>query len=77
MVRKAIPKPSILDQCVYLGKFKGEARWRNNTGNRIFTWDSLHGEIDVFNQRGKHLGAIDPKTGELIKEAKKGRKIDV
>jgi len=42
----------------------------------LFTWDSLHGEIEVFNKRGKHLGAMDP-FGKFIKSAVKGRKIDV
>ena len=38
---------------------------------------SLHGEIEVFNARGKHLGAMDPVTGEMIKSAVPGRAIDV
>jgi hypothetical protein len=41
------------------------------------TWDAQHGEIEVFNARGRHLGVLHPLTGELIKEAVRGRKIDV
>lgn len=72
-----IPKPSFLDGCEYLGAFSGERRWRSYDGKRIYTWDSLHGEIEVFNKRGCHLGAIDAITGVLKKEAVPGRKINV
>lgn len=77
MVAKPIPKPSYLTYCDYLGVFNGERRWRSKDGKRIFTWDALHGEIEVFNKRGYHLGAIDAVHGHLIKDAVPGRKIDV
>jgi len=73
---KPIPKPSFLDECVSLGAFNGEKRWRSTDGKRLFTWDSLHGEIEVFNKRGHHLAVYDPQ-GLWIKGGKKGRKIDV
>jgi hypothetical protein len=38
--------------------------------------DELHGEFEVYNARGKHLGVVDLE-GKWIKEAVKGRKIDV
>lgn len=44
---------------------------------RIYTWDGLHGEIEVFNNRGRHLGVLEPVNGMLIKPAQKGRKINV
>lgn len=77
MTAKPIPKPSYLEDCEYLGAFSGERRWRSSDGKRIFTWDSLHGEIEVFNRRGRHLGAIDPIHGNLIKDPVPGRTIDV
>lgn len=42
-------------------------------GLQYYSWDYLHNEIEVFNRRGIHLGAIDPTTGEWVKEAVKGR----
>jgi hypothetical protein len=60
-----------------IGAVNGEKRWRSAGGKRLYTWDSLHGEIEVFNARGQHIGVIDPVTGETIKEAVRGRKIDV
>lgn len=72
-----IPSPCFLDDCESLGAFNGEKRWRSPDGKRLYTWDSLHGEIEVYNARGRHLGAIDAVTGELLKPARNGRRIDV
>ena len=77
MRRKPIPQPSILDECDPLGFVHGERRWRSKDGQRLYTWDALHGEIEVFNKRGRHLGAVDPITGYLVKDPVAGRKIDV
>ena len=76
-VAVARPKPCFLDQQDYMGYRHGQQLWRSHDGDRYYTWDSLHGEIEVFNKRGRHLGAADAVTGVLIKEAVKGRKIDV
>lgn len=71
-----IPKPSFLDECIFIGAFNGEKRWKSKDSTRIYTWDSLHGEIEVYNKRGKHLGVLNP-NGDFIKDAKKGRTINV
>lgn len=75
--QKPIPTPSYLDDCEPLGFVNGSRRWRDVTGQRLYTWDALHGEIEVFNGRGRHLGALNAVTGALIKPAKAGRRIDV
>jgi len=49
----------------------------DSEGKRLYTWDAKHGELEVFNRRGLHLGAVDPTTGEMTKKAEKGRWIDV
>lgn len=71
------PAPCILDDFTYLGYKHGAQRWSSDRRQRLYTWDNLHGEVEVYNRRGKHLGALDAKTGELIKEAVPGRTIDV
>ena len=38
-------------------------------------YKELHREIEVFNKQGWHLGALDAKTGELIKQARKDRRL--
>jgi len=73
---KPIPKPSFLDECTSLGAGKGKKRWMSDKGKRLYEWDSLHGEIEVYNKRGHHLGVMD-STGKYIKPAVKGRCIDV
>ena len=76
MGRVPIPKPRFLDTCTYLGYIYGERRWRDEKG-LLYTWDALHGEIEVFSPRGRHRGAIDAVDGASLKLAQKGRKIRV
>jgi hypothetical protein len=71
------PDPCFLDECERLGFVYGALRWRSRDGSRLYTWDGLHGEIEIFNSRGRHLGVVDAVTGMLTKPAVKGRKIDV
>ncbi|MBD3249181.1 hypothetical protein GF336_03990 [Candidatus Woesearchaeota archaeon] len=42
-------------------------------GKRIYKWDNLHNEIEVFDDMGKHMGAQDPLSGAMYKPAVKGR----
>ncbi|MSP03523.1 MAG: hypothetical protein EXR07_21160 [Acetobacteraceae bacterium] len=76
MGRKPIPKPGFLDSLAYLGYIQGERRWRDTDGF-LFTWDGLHGEIEAFDPRGRHRGALDAVTGAAIKPSRKGRTIRV
>lgn len=75
--RKPIPRPGFLDTCQYLGYVHGERRWRSQDGRHLLTWDSLHGEVEVFTTRGTHIGTRDAITGQWIKDAVPGRRIDV
>jgi hypothetical protein len=75
--RKQIPRPGFLDQCDYLGYIYGERRWYLAYLDAICTWDSLHGEIEAFDRRGKHFAVLHPITGKEIKPARKGRRIRV
>jgi len=61
----------------YLGFKNGDQLWRSSCGRRLYTWDSLHGEIEVFNRRGRHIGVVHAQTGVQIKDAVEGRSIDV
>lgn len=77
MVHKIIPRPSFLDNCVFWKVVAERKVWKSRDGKRLYTWDSLHGEIEVFNKQGRHLGSANPLTGLLIKPAVKGRRLDV
>jgi hypothetical protein len=76
-VAVSIPRPSYLDTLVRVGFKNGQQRWRSRCGSRIYTWDAFHGEIEVFNSRGRHIGVVHAITGATIKPAEKGRSIDV
>lgn len=52
-------------------------RWKSIKGDRFYTWDSLHGEVEVWNKRGIHLGAVDPISGNTVKDADARKSIDV
>lgn len=48
--------------------FAGGLRRRWNLAKGGFAdWDYQHGEVEVYNDRGEHKGAFDPKTGAQIK----------
>ena len=67
-------KPCFLDG---LQKFRviGDRQiYRAN--DKYYSWDELHGEIEVFNKRGRHIMVLDAQ-GNYIKDAVNGRKIDV
>ena len=72
-----IPRPSYLDTLESCGARNGHKRWRNARGDRYYEWDALHGHIEVYNKRGRHLGVLDAKTGVRIADEVKGRRIDV
>jgi len=57
----------------YFGVRGGQRVWRSPDYQRYDTWDALHGEIEVFTKRGKHLGALHAVTGALLKPAVQGR----
>lgn len=77
MTHIVMTRPCFIDTCEYYKMVDGRKVWRSNDGMRFFTWDSLHGEFEVFNRRGRHLGSVDHLTGKLIKEAVKGRRINL
>ncbi|WP_168197669.1 colicin-like bacteriocin tRNase domain-containing protein [Brenneria corticis] len=52
------------------------ARWIGDKGNKIYEWDSQHGELEGYRASdGQHLGAFDPKTGKQLKPADPKRNI--
>ena len=69
------PTPCFLDLMEKHRVIAGKQIWISPERNRLYTWDSLHGEIEVFDKNGYHLGSMDALTGKLIKPAVKGRRI--
>jgi len=46
-------------------------RWKDK--KFIYEWDSLHGKVEKYDKRGRHLGEFDHLTGEQTKEADRTR----
>lgn len=44
---------------------------------KYYEWDNAHDDIEVYDKNGKHLGSMDPMSGEMYKPRVKGRKIKV
>jgi hypothetical protein len=65
-----------LDEQESLGFTHGAMRWRSSDRRRLYEWDDQHQHIEVYNQRGRHLGVADAQ-GRMVDEAVKGRRIDV
>ena len=74
---KPRPVPCFLDDCELFGVRDGRKVWRLSESDYFYTWDSLHGEIEVFNVRGRHMGALHAVTGTFAKEPVKGRRLNV
>lgn len=68
------PKPCFLDGLAKFRIIRGRQVYKAN--DKYYSWDELHGEIEVFNKRGRHIMVLDP-MGNYIKDAVAGRKIDV
>jgi hypothetical protein len=77
MSQKPIPSGCWLESLEVWRVIGGRKVWRSHDGARLYTWDSAHGEIEVFNKLGWHLGALEARTGRPVKFAVKGRRIDV
>lgn len=74
-----IPDDSFLRRLDLFGVRDGRRVWREGTGGhaRYYTWDRLHGEVEVFNGRGRHLGAAEALSGRIIKKARKDRRLNL
>lgn len=75
MTRLPVPKGSVLEGYERYKLINGKQTWRDPEG-RYFQWDGFHGEIEVYNARGRHLAVWDI-AGNVVKDAVRGRSIDV
>ena len=62
-----------------LKPWRGKTKTNGTSGKnmRYYEWDHTHGDIEVYDRRGRHLGTMDPETGQMTKPAVPGRKIDL
>ena len=59
--------------------YRGGTRTNGERGKarRYYEWDHTHGDIEVYDRSGNHLGSIDPSSGVQTKPAVPGRRINV
>lgn len=73
------PKVSRAESPVWkkLEPYRSDIR-RSGTGRdtQYYKWDHTHGDIEVFNHRGKHIGSMDPVTGKIYKPPVSGRTLE-
>ncbi len=69
------PNPCYMDQFDFYKVIDGRKVYRSD--RLFYSWDELHGEIEVFDLRGYHMGTLDAVTGEQIKPPRKGRRLHV
>ena len=72
-----LKSPSFLDDCISWKVVDGRKVWKSLDNKRLYTWDELHGDVEVFNKRGRHLGSAEKITGKMIKDAVIGRRLNV
>jgi hypothetical protein len=49
----------------------------SGSNKRYYEWDYTHNDIEVYNHQGIHLGSMDPRWGQMYKEAVPGRRINI
>ncbi|WP_371914487.1 colicin E3/pyocin S6 family cytotoxin [Pseudomonas sp. 37 R 15] len=72
---KPRPDPSIVSGFRVAYVEGGRKYYFDAVEQRYYSWDSLHGEFEVFDRRGFHLGSVCPETGLALKPAVRGRRI--
>lgn len=58
----------------FRGKTKTDGVGKNK---KFYEWDFTHNDIEVYDNKGKHLGSMDPFSGEMIKPPVNGRRINI
>ena len=58
-------------------KSKGRRKRWQGPNDQLYEEDTQHGELGKYNARGKHLGSVDPDSGEIIKGPVRGRSIEL
>ena len=62
-----------------LDPYRGQTKTNGLSGKKkqYYEWDHTHNDIEVYDSAGRHLGSMDPTTGQMIKPPVKGRTIDL
>ncbi len=73
---KAISKLSIVKKITNKIQFMSKAKTTGEgNGKKYYDWDHTHNDIEVYDNKGRHLGSMNPITCKMYKPVAKGRKI--
>jgi hypothetical protein len=63
----------------HLKPYRGKTKTNGQSGKnrRFYEWDYTHGDVEVYDARGNHMGSADPETGGMTKPPVPGRKINL
>jgi Cytotoxic len=61
-----------------LSTYRGSIRSSGTSGRKreYYEWDHTHGDIEVFDRLGRHLGSMHPQTGVMHKPPVPGRTLN-
>lgn len=47
--------------------YRGDIKTNGLSGSkrRFYQWDNTHGDIEVYDRRGRHLGSMDAESGAM------------
>lgn len=62
-----------------LDNVKGMDRKTSGSGKnkKYYEWDHTHNDIEVYDNKGRHLGSMDLTTGKMYKPPVPGRTINI
>lgn len=76
MTRNPVPATPFINSLQSHRPIDGRRTWVDPVEKLIYQWDQYHGELEVYNRQGLHVGVVDIH-GTRIKRAVKGREINV
>jgi RHS repeat-associated protein len=62
-----------------LKPYRGKTKTNGKPGKqrRFYEWDHTHGDVEVYDSKGGHLGSVDGNSGDNTKPPVDGRKINL
>ena len=72
---KFCESPSLSDAWKGMSNYRDGIKTNGATGKQkeFYKWDHTHGDIEVFDRNGNHLGSMNPNTGVMHKPPVPGR----
>lgn len=75
--RKPVCTPATSEVWKSFKPYRGNIKTNGERGSkrRFYQWDYSHGDIEVYDGDGWHLGSMDPESKKMTKPPVKGRQL--